>query len=253
MRSEIMSARFPLFVKILGWFFLNLTLLAAVFILLFNAQFRFDLDWVFATSAGERVDAMRDLIVAELNTTPPFGWDRVIESFSEAYHVRLALFDEDGNHLIGTIDDPPAEVRARMSGNVRPGETNAERRARWRTPPVRAFLRTANPARYWLLVGARPDSPQIGGAMRVNIVAESSSLGVGGLIFDLTPWLRLAIGAVIFSILFWLPLLRGITRSIGKMTHATQQIAEGQFDARVQIQRHDELGVLADAINQMAA
>ena len=39
-----MSRRFPLYAKILLWFFLNLVLLAAVFYLLFRAQFHFGLD-----------------------------------------------------------------------------------------------------------------------------------------------------------------------------------------------------------------
>ena len=32
------------------------------------------------------------------------------------------------------------------------------------------------------------------------------------------------------SALLWLPFVRGITRTVGQMTHATRQIAEGRFD-----------------------
>src|ERR1043166_2126100 len=60
-------ARLPLSLKILVWFFLNLVLLTAVTLVLFNAQFRFDLNWVFVTSARVRVEAMRNLISEELN------------------------------------------------------------------------------------------------------------------------------------------------------------------------------------------
>jgi len=230
-----MRARLPLSAKILLWFFLNLALLAAVFILLFNAQFRFDLDWVLASNASQRVDAMRELIIGELNTTAPDEWDRVIGRFSDAYHVRLSLFDDRGAHLIGTTDELPPEVRQHFRG-----ETG------------RAFLHTAKPARYWLLVSARLDNPEVGGPMRAVLVLESNSLSVGGLIFDFSLWLRLALGAVALSVLFWLPLLHGITRSIRQMTEATRHIAEGRFDARVSTRRLDELGLLAEAINQMA-
>src|SRR5271154_6867277 len=99
-----MAARFPLSAKILGWFFLNLLVLVVVFLVLLNAQFRFDLGWVFTSAARQRVNTMRDLIVEELNATRPDDWDRVIESFGEAYHVRLALLDESGARLIGSID-----------------------------------------------------------------------------------------------------------------------------------------------------
>ncbi|MEO6393274.1 MAG: HAMP domain-containing sensor histidine kinase, partial [Pyrinomonadaceae bacterium] len=57
---------------------------------------------------------------------------------------------------------------------------------------------------------------------------------------------------IVVSILFWFPLLRGITRSVGQMTAATESIADEQFDVRVDQTRSDELGRLGAAINQLA-
>ena len=235
-----MSARFPLSAKILSWFFLNLLVLIAVFLLLVNAQFRFDLGWVFTSAARQRVNAMRDLIVGELNTTRPDEWDRIIESFGDAYNVRLALLDENGDRLIGTVDPLAPEVRARIL------QSAAER-----NDHVEAFLRTTNPSRYWLLVSAQPDNPETAGPMNVLLVAESNSVTVGGLVMDLRLGWLLALGSALFSIILWLPLLRGITRSIRQMTEATERIAKGHFDVRVPARRRDELGVLAAAINRM--
>jgi two-component system sensor histidine kinase CpxA len=235
-----MSARFPLYAKILSWFFLNLLVLIAVFLLLVNAQFHFDLGWVFGATARQRVNAMRDLIVGELNTTSPDDWDRVIESFSDAYNVRLALLDENGDRLIGAVDPLAPEVRARIL------QSAAEQDHR-----VEAFLRTTNPSRYWVLVSAQPDNPEAAGPMHVLLVAESNSVTVGGLIMDLRLGWLLALGSALFSIILWLPLLRGMTRSIRQMTDATERIARGHFDVRVPARRHDELGVLAEAINRM--
>lgn len=182
-----MSARFPLYAKILGWFFLNLAVLAAIFLLLVNAQFRFDLGWVFTTAARQRVDAMRDVIVAELNTTRLDEWDRVIESFSDAYNVRLALLDENGVRLIGRIDPLAAEVRSRIL------QAAAEKNHR-----VEAFLRTTNPTRYWVLVSAQPDNPEAAGPMNVILVAESNSVTVGGLVMDVRLGWMLALGSALF-------------------------------------------------------
>ena len=53
-----MRPRFPLYAKILGWFFLNLVLLAVAFVVVLGGQFRFQLDWLLSGSAGVRVDAM---------------------------------------------------------------------------------------------------------------------------------------------------------------------------------------------------
>lgn len=252
----------PLSAKILGWFFLNVAVLAAVFILLFNAQFRFDLDWVFASNAGQRVDAMRALIVGELNSAPPDDWSGVIERFSSAYGVQLSLFETNGLHLIGGVTGLPQEVRQRLLQARPPQPAAPTPKGKGRppvatapppTPPLHAFLRTSDPARYWLLQSIRLDNPRAGGAMRVVLVARADSASMGGLIFDPTMWLGLVVGTVLFSVLFWFPLLHGITRSIRQMTHTTRQIAEGRFDVRVGTRRRDELGSLSDSINQMAA
>jgi two-component system sensor histidine kinase CpxA len=89
--------------------------------------------------------------------------------------------------------------------------------------------------------------------MRVVLVARSSSISGGGMIFDPRPWLAVGLGAVIFSLLFWLPLIRGITGSVSRMRAATREIARGRFEVRVNMRRRDELGALGESIDQMAA
>jgi two-component system sensor histidine kinase CpxA len=54
------------------------------------------------------------------------------------------------------------------------------------------------------------------------------------------------------SVLFWLPLVHSITRSLGQLTKATEQIAEGRFETRVDTRRRDELGRLGESVNRMA-
>ena len=46
-----MKLRVPLFARILGWFFLNLALLAVGFALLMRAQFVFDRDFLLTAGA----------------------------------------------------------------------------------------------------------------------------------------------------------------------------------------------------------
>lgn len=262
--------RLPLSAKIALWFGLNVVALAAVFALLFNAQFNLDLDWLLATGARERLEAVRNLIVGELNTTAPDDWPQVLARYSAAHDVEFALFDDTANSLVGGIAALPEEVRARILArgpgrerSARPVEAASDpapfpprnfSRARrfWAGPPIRAIMRTSDPTRYWLLTSARLDNPQTGDPMRVVLVARSSTLSAGGLIFDPWPWLALGLGAVVFSLRFWLPLVRGMSRAFARMTHATQQIANGRFDVRVNARRRDELGSLSTAIDQMA-
>lgn len=262
-----MRIRLPLYGKILGWFFLNLVVVAAVFVVLFSAQFRFDLDWFFAGGARERIEAVRDLILGELAITAPDDWDQVMQRYGEAHHVRFALFDDDAKPFLGQLKTLPKEVHDRILTRIpirprKPGEPAATpppevsadaQRRRWPRLPLRALMRTTEPTQYWLLASGRLENPMIGDPVRVVLVAQSDNLSVGGLVFDPKPWFFLALGILVFSLLFWLPLVRGITRTIGRMKNATRQIADGRFDVRVNIRRHDELGSLAESIDQMAA
>ncbi len=265
-----MRLRLPLYGKILAWFFLNLVAVAAVFVILFNAQFRFDLDWFFASGARERIEAVRDLILGELAITAPDDWNAVMRRYSEAHRVRFALFDDDAKPFLGEITTLPDEVRERILTRIpirprRPGEPPAAapplpaefsteaQRPRWPRLPLRALMRTTAPTQYWLLASGRLENPMIGDSVRIVLVAKSDTISAGGLVFDPKPWFWLGIGILVFSLLFWLPLVRGITRTIGQMKTATRKIADGRFDVRVNLRRHDELGALGESIDQMAA
>ena len=46
--------------------------------------------------------------------------------------------------------------------------------------------------------------------------------------------------------------MHGITHSVGQLTAATEKIAEGRFDTRVDCRRRDELGRLGESVNRMA-
>ncbi len=303
--------RFPLLAKILLWFFLNLVLLASAFYVLFRAQFRIGLDWVLNSGAGERIEALSDIIFAEMEAGPPATWPEVLQRFGRPYQLQLYVFRGDGSQLAGESIRLPLEVQSRLVQRDRPmlrrqgfGQAGLEplppapsegpdsepqppdgpgpRRPRMgrgfrggrpfdepaperrpgflpplagqpRGPQPKSMVRTTDPTRYWLLVRGMLNDGSRPLPMPVTLVARSDSLSGGGLFFDFKPWLFTALGAVIFSVLFWLPLVRGITRSVAQMTHATRQIAEGRFEVRVDERRRDELGALGQSINRMAA
>jgi two-component system sensor histidine kinase CpxA len=57
---------------------------------------------------------------------------------------------------------------------------------------------------------------------------------------------------MVISVLFWIPMVRHITQPLGRMTRATEEIAEGRFDAPIHERRNDEIGRLAIAIHHMS-
>lgn len=123
-------------------------------------------------------------------------------------------------------------------------------------PPERLrftyLVRTPDPARYWAYVTfpfhGRPERPP----ENLFLLAASQSITGNGLFFNPLPWLLLAGFVLAISILLWIPLVKNITRPIGRITRAAEKIASGNFNIHVDDNRADEIGRLGVAINHMS-
>ena len=270
-----MKTKFPLYAKILFWFFLNVIVLVAVFYFVARVQLRFGLDSLVAGQAGERIQSVTRLITAELRERPRDEWDSTLKRFSDAYSIEFLLFRNDGFQIAGVPLELPPEVQEKVRERRGPIQLQRrlapESRPRFGEPPPfeppqleprppspsppppnqNSMLRTSEPNRYWVLSRTLLNEPELPRPMPVTLVAMSKTLGGGGLFFDFTPWIAATIAVILISVAFWFPLVRGITRSISRITNATERIAEGQFDIRIEDTRRDELGLLGDSVNRM--
>ncbi len=258
-----MRLRLPLFAKILAWLFLNLAVLGLVFFAVFQFQLPLGLDSLLAGRAGERLRAASEVIVAELKTRPIEEWTDALKHHERAYNVQLFLFRNDGVQAAGEPVDMPKEVAEKVAerragdglGRGPPPGRGMRRALELAvTAPQPAFvLRAGDPRRYWVGVRLPLTIESQARPCPILLLVASPSLRAGGLFFDVTPWVAAAFGAMLFSVLFWIPLVRGVTRSVSQMTRATELIAEGRFETRVDEARGDELGRLGSAVNRMAA
>ena len=97
---------------------------------------------------------------------------------------------------------------------------------------------------------AEPGNPA---TIKGTLILAARSFYGTPLFFDFKPWLA-ALAAVIAIFLgCWLPFIRSLTSTISRITSATAQMEEGNFDHRLPEDRGDELGQLSVAINRMAA
>jgi len=261
----------PLSTKILVGLGLNVALLASAFAIVFVVQVRLNPGWLLAGSAGKRLQATAQLLVGDLAFAKAENVQGVLDRYREAYEMDMRLFDISGNVVAGPNELVPAEVmthvgrqrgpfpgrggpRGPPSGPAQRGTPEFPRgpRGKGQVPMQDSFprfvVRAGDPIAYWVVIHL----PAVGEFRPLTLLVRSESLWAGALLLDVKPWLAAAAGALALSGLFWLPLMRGITRDVRHMMRGTEEIAAGRFETRLSLRRTDELGRLADAIDQMA-
>jgi two-component system sensor histidine kinase CpxA len=255
--------RFSLFSKIMLWVFLNLLVLGAILWLIFNLNFRFEPNAPFFGGTTNRIEAVTRLLEREMDEKSRAERDEVLRRYTESYGVEFFLYDNTGRQLGGRETTLPAEILAevaRPEPPPPPGRQDNPALSRERPggrggPPPRPgdmYLKTKNPTLYWMVARTMTREKDNPAPVRTRLLAVSDSFTGHGLFFDPTPWLIMAGVIFIVSIIFWLPFVRSLTKTIGQMTNATEQIAEEHFDVRVDERRTDELGRLGKAINYLA-
>lgn len=168
---------------------------------------------------------------------------------------------------VETPAQPPPESQPRDAAEKGPRESSDKRRGgsdlgRREPPPFRMTMgeqqsgrfvvRAGVPAAYWVGMRVPVTLPERPYPIPGRVVARVSSMWGLLHLLNLQPWLLAGTAVLVLSVLFWLPLVRGITRSVGQLTAATEQIAEGHFETRVSTRRRDELGKLGESVNRMA-
>jgi two-component system sensor histidine kinase CpxA len=260
--------RIPIYGQILGWFFLNLAMLGAIFYLFARLELRLGLDSLLLGAAGDRIQAVGNIIAHELSEGGRAQWDAILSKFTEAYGIEFTLFLNDSSQLAGNKTELPEVVRQKiLEGRVptrpplkeplpprprKPADAPTAQKAMRPIRDPKFMLHTSAPTRYWVGIRIPVADGEQPRRLQTTLLAASPSLGGGGLFLDVRPWLFAAGVAVLLSALLWVPFVRGLTRSIGELTGATERIAEGQFDIQVRAKRRDELGRLGHAVNRLA-
>jgi two-component system sensor histidine kinase CpxA len=119
-------------------------------------------------------------------------------------------------------------------------------------PGGRFVVRAGNPTSYWVGMRVLFASGERGFPIPARLVVRVNSMRGLLHLLNLEAWVVAGTAVLLLSVLFWLPLVRGITRSLGQLTRATEQIAEGKFETRVTANRRDEIGKLGESVNRMA-
>lgn len=252
--------RFSLFTRIMVWFFLNLIILAAIFLLMFGLNIRFDRNTWFGGMTN-RMETVARIIESAVDHKPRAERDAILERYSKAYRVDFYLFDLKGEQLGGKPVTLPEPVYADITRYERFGPGSGPRPPAANRqpgdlpppgPPSAVAITTGDPPSYWHILRILTFNVGEEHPVRTRLLMRSDSYFGHGLFFDPRPWIFGAAIIVMVSVLFWLPLVRSMTRSVRQMTGAAEKIAEEDFTIRVNDRRTDELGRLGTSINHLA-
>lgn len=254
-----------LYPRLLLWLGLNLLLLVALFLALPG---RAGLGWelLLTDSARERLLDQGERLARALSAAPESQWPGVLDAAREGQALRYTARAGFGPPAAGRGRPPPD-----FGGSAsRPPGPPPEGFAGSPPPPPPGFGggQGGAPARAVMMEMIELDRGRWFGDYRLRIPArrwqggaDAGPLDIQIEIADLRTLLRLlgvgdwalfALLAVLGSALLWWPFIVGITRAVVAVTRTTERIADGHFEARVPVDRGDELGQLAAAVNRMA-
>jgi two-component system sensor histidine kinase CpxA len=123
----------------------------------------------------------------------------------------------------------------------------------WLKNNSRFLIHTKDPESFWICSRVVLTLPRMDHPVPLILVASTDNLWNSTLLLDLKMSLLTVVLLLSLSILFWLPFIYQLTKSLSEVARATELIADGRFETRVQTKSNDEIGRLAEAVNSMAA
>lgn len=248
-----MKTRVPIFAKITAIFVANVVLLALILVWVLRQGWGITAMPAFRSDQLERVGGG---LLRTLEQTPFVEWDDLLARASQLHGVTFYLFSTDGPRLAGPADFLPGnvhnEVTADANGELHPG--NASVLPPDAAPPPKIDLNarpvlSANNG-YWCFLRGYLNHHE--GRGRVALVTRSDSPTGNGFYADTSAIYWIIGGMLAASALLWLPFVGSYTRSLRRMQATSRQLAAGNFSARVDDKRTDELGALGHSVNHMA-
>lgn len=260
---------------------LNAVLLAGALVWFASTQLVQDVGSLLLGESRERTTAVALQIGNELPKTARAERDAMLARYSSAHGVTFRLFHLNGTQLGGPAVALPdalleilreqrartpllerSEILSRLiqqskeqppEDSFRLGRPKLDRLlAVVEDPPVFAHA----DGNYWVVfrMPVRASDAELSELFQPGmLVLTTPNFFRTPFLFDLKPWLGLAAVVLLIALACWLPLVHGATRSIATLAAAAAKIAQGNFSAKVDVRRSDELGQLEHSFNRMAA
>lgn len=255
---------------------LNLVVLVAIGLAASGVRVPRSVPQAVMQSADTRLQDVARRVALDLERATPEEADAILYRYGAEYRTRFMLVRNDGTRLAGESLTIPEGVRQALSGPPLQGPEAREPRFAplggaplphpRPAPPIgppdgRTGLRmpqtpahlvpVATGPRFWIVLRLPIRFAGATDIMPGSLLVVPYGFFSDPLLFPLRTVLWVLLGVSV-TVLCWWPMLRSITRSLGRMEHATSEIAQGKFDTRIGVSRFDEIGRLSSSIEQMA-
>ena len=257
----------------------NAVLLAVAFFWFSRTQLTHGLGELLLSESRERITEVALQLGGELPRTAVKDRDAMLERYSAKHGVTFRLFGRDGTQLAGPQATLPRELYAHFEAErartplldspqnlarmaegtkaLRQKAMEARKEGRLPFDPFLFVVRDPpwivfDQGTYWVALRMPIRSHDDDSLTLGQAVLSTSSFFGTPFFFNLTPWLALLAIVVAIILVCWLPLVRGVNRAIATLAGATAKIAKGDFSAKVDIRRADELGQLGKSLNRMS-
>ena len=253
-----MKVRVPIFAKITVIFIANVIMLAVLLVWLLQQGWGMMAMPAFRSDKLERIGGK---LFQGLERSPMDEWGTMLAEASKEHGVTFYLYSTDGPRLAGPADFLPGNVHGEITvgpdGVMRPppsvdNQPDVKGIGDAQPPKINFDARPvlSSSSGYWCYLRGDLQHPE--GSGRVALVTRSQSPTGNGLYADTNAiyWIIAAMLAI--SALLWFPFVRTYTRSLSRMQTIAQHLAGGDFSARVDEKRGDELGALGQSVNHMA-
>ena len=195
----------------------------------------------------EGVVAYTDVLIDELGKAPA-NLNQLAHKMAMAYNAKFAedgqglrvTFIDYGGKVLGDSDVDPANMdnhseRVEVKAALR-GETGID---------IRKSVSTADKLMYVAVLDKKNEL-----VVRMSVPIKRQDQIINGIL----RWAALAILiAILFAAVISRRFARTITRDLVEVTNGAEEVANGNYNRRITVNRGDETGRLADAVNNMSA
>lgn len=260
------AIRVPLYLRFLGWAGLNLLIFAVAFFA-YAPHDETGLNLFLTQSVRERLTSIAREIADDVHGVDPSLWAPILARHQGIFGVTFSARVAEGPPL----DRNPPGVSESLPplNRLGPPEGIPNRRPPPDLGPPSGFV--GGPPGPGLGPPARINigHSSTGGGYDITIFIEAVRLGMPPTGYVVTAYaanwrallgllgigseLRFGVMLLVLSALLWWPFIWRITRTIRRLSEATDLMSRGRLETRVAESRRDELGDLATAVNAMAA